>query len=101
MSRSGQLERVAGPSSTRIQRAKPHGARCRRACAADGSQRLVLMSVTQSLMDVMSLCAVVAFTELDEAGRKVAETQHRWGGWGCSLGGARGGVLLVEAARRQ
>jgi len=45
----------------------------------DGSgQRLVLMSVTQSVMDVMSLCATVVFIELDEAGQKVAETQHRW-----------------------
>eukprot|EP00200_Dunaliella_tertiolecta_P013904 CAMPEP_0202391636 /NCGR_PEP_ID=MMETSP1127-20130417/91940_1 /ASSEMBLY_ACC=CAM_ASM_000462 /TAXON_ID=3047 /ORGANISM="Dunaliella tertiolecta, Strain CCMP1320" /LENGTH=687 /DNA_ID=CAMNT_0048994083 /DNA_START=45 /DNA_END=2107 /DNA_ORIENTATION=- len=44
----------------------------------DGNgQRLVLMSTNQSMMDVLTLCATVTFIELDEAGKKVAEVQHR------------------------
>jgi hypothetical protein len=35
------------------------------------------MSVTQSMMDVMTLCTMVTFVELDAAGKKVAEVQHR------------------------
>lgn len=37
----------------------------------------VVMSVTQSMMDVMSLCATVVFIEVNEAGQKVAEVHHR------------------------
>eukprot|EP00983_Pelagomonas_calceolata_P108878 1159501-Pelagomonas_calceolata.AAC.9 len=47
-------------------------------CADGNGQRLVLMSTNQSMMDVLTLCATVTFIELDEAGKKVAEVQHRW-----------------------
>jgi len=41
------------------------------------ADRLVLMSVTQSMMDIGTLCAMVTFTELDADFKKVAQVQHR------------------------